>query len=133
MGRHWDKAARVGSALQDVSRFDSANQRVCRSGGFGFGGLLCPIKGEAKMNACPAPRWHLERSLGVPGKVLHHMWVLSRLERYCRRIRNQFFRNDFFWCCLYCWYYLLLCPPVLYRGSHFNLFTCAFFKKSQAY
>ena len=32
------------------------------------------------MDACLAPRGHLERNLEMPGKALHHIQVLSRLE-----------------------------------------------------
>ena len=32
------------------------------------------------MDACLAPRWHLERNLEMPGKALHHTQVLSRME-----------------------------------------------------
>lgn len=45
------------------------------------------------MDDCPDPRWHFGRILKVSGKVLHHMWVLSRLECFYYRIRNQVFKN----------------------------------------
>lgn len=32
------------------------------------------------MVACLAPSWHLERNLEMPGKALHQIRVLARLE-----------------------------------------------------
>ena len=32
------------------------------------------------MDAFLAPSWHLERNLEMPGKALHHIQVLARLE-----------------------------------------------------
>lgn len=51
--------------------------------------ICCALfKESLVMDGSPAPRWHLERGLESPGKVLHHTWGLSRLECSCR-IRNQ--------------------------------------------
>lgn len=58
------------------------------------------------MDDCPDPRWHFGRILKVSGKVLHHMWVLSRLECFYYRIRNQVFKMLFVLLI-----YLLLCSP----------------------
>lgn len=50
-----DTAARVGSAFQDVTHFDSANQRAQVAVDL-EGGPLCSLQGGAETDVGPAPR-----------------------------------------------------------------------------
>ena len=52
-------------------------QPISGPGGCGCGGPLRPIQERAERDAFPAPRWHLEMRLPVPGKVLHHRRVFQ--------------------------------------------------------
>ena len=83
------------------------------------------------MDACLAPRWHLERNLEITRQSTGSYSGSFKAGRLYCRIGNQFFKNGLLCCGLCRCYYFLLCLPVIYRWSHFTLLTCAFFKKGK--
>ena len=78
------------------------------------------------MDAFLAPSWHLERNLEMPGKALHHIQVLARLEDCTVGLEISSLKTA---CSVAV--YFLLCLPMIYRWSPFTLLTCAFLKKGK--
>lgn len=87
------------------------------SGGCGFGVRSFVLYSRRGWDGCwPAPRWYLGRSLGSPGKVLHHTgsFKVRRLPKDQKLGFKKWLLLRLFVLLVY----FLLYSPVLYRG-HF--------------